>query len=135
MEIDSYNVLCPYCQEVCGTAEDFTEHDPFSEPSIDFECEECGKKFVRIFQEVFGQISRENIFVRRQGFIPLFDIFYKNFRTEKEEKVKERLSLIVGKSDILMYLNMQGREAQQTIRSLMVNYINRGKSYVKNAVV
>ena len=93
------------------------------------------KKFVRIFQEVFGQISRENIFVRRQGFIPLFDIFYKNFRTEKEQKVKERLSLIVGKSDILMYLNMQGREAQQTIRSLMVNYINKGKSYTKNSVV
>ena len=100
-----------------------------------FEDLQVMKKFIRIFQEVFGDVSKENIFTRRQGFLPLFDIFYKNFRTEKEEKVKERMSLILGRSDILMYLNMQGREAQQTIRGLMVNYINRGKAYGKNAVV
>lgn len=45
MEIDTYNILCPYCQNVCGTEEEFREHDPFGETSIDFECDECGKKF------------------------------------------------------------------------------------------
>lgn len=45
MEIDSYYILCPYCQSECGTEEEFREHDPFSEPSINCECGECGKKF------------------------------------------------------------------------------------------
>lgn len=45
MEIDSYYILCPYCQSQCDTEEAFREYDPFSEPSIDCECEECGKKF------------------------------------------------------------------------------------------
>ncbi len=93
------------------------------------------KRFCNIFQKVFGNVTRDNSFSRRQGFVPLFDIFYKNFRDEKEEIVIKRFKTIVGKGDILIYLNMQGREAQQTIRSLMVNYINKGKSYSKNAVV
>jgi len=93
------------------------------------------KRFCNIFQIVFGNVGKDNIFSRRQGFVPLFDIFFRNFRNEKEEVVISRFKNIVGKSDILMYLNMQGREAQQTIRSLMVNYINKGKVYSKNAII
>jgi len=93
------------------------------------------KKFVEIFQEVFGNVGKTNTFIRRQGFVPLYDIFYRNFRTENKDNVVKRFKLTIGKADILLYLNMQGREAQQTIRKLMVNYLNRGKTYSKNAVV
>ena len=93
------------------------------------------KRFVGIFQDVFGQVSETNQFTRRQAFIPLFDIFYKNFRTVSDNKIKDRFSLILGKSDIIMYLNLQGREAQQTMRNLMVNYMNRGNQYKTNAIV
>lgn len=93
------------------------------------------KKFLTIFQEVFGEMSSDNVLTRRIGFIPLFDIFYKNFRTSQNETVRERFTLIMGKSDIMMYLNMQGREAQQMVRDLMVNYMNKGKMYSRNAVM
>ena len=46
MEIDSYDVLCPYCQTVCGSPEDFNEYNLFEEEPIDFECESCEKKFL-----------------------------------------------------------------------------------------
>jgi hypothetical protein len=92
-------------------------------------------KFIDIFQQTFGLIDKNNIFTRRQGFLPLFDIFYKNFKNDRKEEVIKRFSLIVGKSDIIMYLNMQGREAQQKIRELMVGYINRGKQFSKNSVI
>ncbi len=93
------------------------------------------KKFVNIFQKTFGDIDKDNTLVRRQGFIPLFDIFVKNFQIYPEDKVIRRFSLIIGKSDLIMYLNMQGREAQQKIREIMVGYINKGQSYSKNAII
>jgi len=45
MEIDTYNILCPYCQNICGNPDDFEGQDVFDEEPIEFECEECGKKF------------------------------------------------------------------------------------------
>jgi hypothetical protein len=44
MEIDGEYVLCPYCQNKCGDWEDFVE--TCTDDSVDFECEECHKKFV-----------------------------------------------------------------------------------------
>ncbi len=93
------------------------------------------KRFIVIFQKVFGEVDRDNILLRRQGFLPLFDIFVKNFQTIKEEEVVKRFTLIMGKSDLMMYLNMQGREAQQKIRSIMVGYMNKGKRYSSNKVI
>lgn len=43
MEIDNENVLCPYCQSVCGDWESFS--NSYGDESEDFECESCGKKF------------------------------------------------------------------------------------------
>ncbi len=45
MEIDSNNVLCPYCQSECGDCDSFESADLFAEEPVDFECEDCGKKF------------------------------------------------------------------------------------------
>ena len=45
MEIDTYNILCPYCQNICGNPDDIEDCNPFDEEPIEFECEECGKKF------------------------------------------------------------------------------------------
>lgn len=45
MEIDSCNVLCPYCQAKCGDQDSFEGANIWDEEGIDFECEECGKKF------------------------------------------------------------------------------------------
>lgn len=86
------------------------------------------KKFMRLFQQVFGEVSKDNILLRRQGFLPLFDIFVKNFHTSKDDLIKKRFELIIGKSDLLMYLNMQGREAQQKIRDIMLGYMNKNRT-------
>ena len=43
MEIDSNNILCPYCQSICGGYDDF-EGDGFDDESKEFECDTCGKK-------------------------------------------------------------------------------------------
>ncbi len=43
MEIDSYDVLCPYCKSKCGDFESFT--GSMDDDVADFECDECGKKF------------------------------------------------------------------------------------------
>jgi len=45
MEIDNYNILCPYCKSECGDQESFEGCDIWDEESIEFECEDCGKKF------------------------------------------------------------------------------------------
>ena len=92
-------------------------------------------KFIRVFQKTFGEVGKGNSFTRSQGFLPLFDIYFKNFRHEKENIISEKFSRIVGKSDIMMYLNMNGREAQQKIRELMVGYLNKGKKQGKNLII
>ena len=45
MEIDSYNILCPYCQNICGDRDNWENYNLFDEETLDFECENCGKKF------------------------------------------------------------------------------------------
>jgi len=45
MEIDSKNILCPYCKNICGNHDDFESCNPFDDNTQEFECEECGKKF------------------------------------------------------------------------------------------
>jgi len=44
MEIDNYHILCPYCQSKCGSHDDF-ENCGWDDASVEFECEECEKKF------------------------------------------------------------------------------------------
>ena len=44
MEINSENILCPYCQSICGGYDDF-EGDGFNDESKEFVCDDCGKKF------------------------------------------------------------------------------------------
>lgn len=93
------------------------------------------KNFVKIFQNVFGVVDKKNVMCRRQGFLPTFDIYVKNFHNKKDSDVENRFKLVLGKSDLLMYLNMQGREAQQKIREIMIGYMNKGKRIGKNLVV
>lgn len=45
MEIESYDILCPYCQTICGDRDSFEGCSPFDDTRLDFECDECGKKF------------------------------------------------------------------------------------------
>lgn len=45
MEIDSEHILCPYCQSKCGDCDSFEGYNLFDEEAIEFECDECGKKF------------------------------------------------------------------------------------------
>jgi len=92
-------------------------------------------KFIKVFERVFGKVGTENIFTRRQSFLPLVDIFYKNFLNTKEDEVVKKFNVLVGKSDILMYLFMQGREAQQKIRELMLGYLNKGIKMDRHRIV
>lgn len=45
MKIDSYYILCPYCQYKCGDHESFEGDNIWDEEPREFECEECQKKF------------------------------------------------------------------------------------------
>jgi hypothetical protein len=91
------------------------------------------KNFLKIFVASLGDIDESNSFSRRIGFLPLFDIYVRNFRDKSDKEVIERFKRIMGKSDVMVYLNMQGREAQQTLRRLMLGYINSG--YSKNLAI
>lgn len=48
MEIDSSDILCPYCQSKCGDCDSFEGMDIWDEEGIDVICEDCGKKFVAV---------------------------------------------------------------------------------------
>lgn len=45
MEINSYSVICPYCQSECGNSDSFEGMNIWDEQYLDFECDECEKKF------------------------------------------------------------------------------------------
>lgn len=82
------------------------------------------KEFVTFFQEIFGKIGRENMYCKVQFFIPLFDIYAKNRKYSEDANFKERFQRMMGRTDIMSYTQMGGREAQLKIRTLMIDYGN-----------
>ncbi|KKL78906.1 hypothetical protein LCGC14_2020180 [marine sediment metagenome] len=85
------------------------------------------KDFMGMFLGVYGDVSKNNILCSKQAFIPLFDIYAKNRNGFSKEKMADRFGRILGKSDILMQINMgTGRETQIKMRELMVAHMNHG---------
>jgi hypothetical protein len=82
------------------------------------------KEFVTFLIRVFGAIGEENIYLRTQFFIPLFDIYVRNRHYKDERNFDERFSRIIGRADLLSYVHMGGREAQVKVRELMLSYTN-----------
>lgn len=82
------------------------------------------KGFMEFFIETFGKVGKENMFCKVQFLLPLFDIYVKNVEYKNDANFKERFKRILGRSDLLTYTNLAGREAQSRIRNLMIGYMN-----------
>lgn len=83
------------------------------------------KNFIIFFEEVFGKVEGQNRFINSQYFIPLYDIYIKNIQYAKNSSFKERFSRILGRADLLTFVNMRGREAQTQIRQAMLDHMNK----------
>ena len=82
------------------------------------------KEFISFFISVFGDINSDNVFAKRHYFMPLFDIYTRNREQKNLNNFKQRFHRVFGKPELMMYVNLGGREAQTRIRSLMLEFMN-----------
>lgn len=82
------------------------------------------KGFVRFFIEIYGKVNENNLFTRSQFFMPLFDIYAKNHEHVESANFAERFRRIVGQPDLMSYNNVGGREAQISVRRVMIEHMN-----------
>jgi len=82
------------------------------------------KEFMTFFQDTFGRVESSNMYLKTQFFQPLFDVYIRN-RSQKDSRAfQERFRKIMGRSELLMFLNTTGRENQKRIREIMIEYMN-----------
>ncbi len=86
------------------------------------------KDFMEFFQQIFGKIGTENKYTKVQFFCPLIDIYAKNISRKKEKDFNRRFETLIGRTDILTYMNTAGKEWKIKIRELMIGYMNHGIS-------
>lgn len=123
-----------YHLKVCGTSfksssmrrEEFT----LFITRLNFEDYTLFKQFIDVFLEAFGE-PKGNMFVKRQFFVPLMHIWYVN--REQIPNMVERFQRLNTKQKFKEYIGYMGREVLQTVRGLMVDYMNEG--YKKNLVI
>lgn len=82
------------------------------------------KAFLLFFIKVFGAIDEENLFVKPQYLLPLFDIYVKNKEYAKDPNYISRFERIIGRSDLITYKSAASRENHNKIRELMLKYMN-----------
>lgn len=92
--------------------------------SLNYEDFVLFKEFMKFFIEIYGKVGEENIFTRSQFFMPLFDIYSKNREHIESPNFNERFRRIIGKPDLMNYYNMGGREAQISVRRVMIDHMN-----------
>lgn len=88
------------------------------------------KEFMKLFIKTYGLVEPTNLFSKSHYLIPLFDIYAMNTKYKDDKTFQERFARIVGRADIMSYINMSNRTASVKIRELMLNYMNKG-FYVK----
>lgn len=82
------------------------------------------KEFIEFFVTVFGKIGKENFYMCNQFFIPIFDIYCKNRQYINDPNFAERFIRVVGRTDIMSYYQMGGRETQIKVRQLLIEHMN-----------
>lgn len=92
--------------------------------SLNYEDYILFKEFAKFFIEIYGKVTENNIFLRSQFFMPLFDIYAKNRQFIENPTFAERFRRIIGQPDLMSYHNMGGREAQISVRRVMVEHMN-----------
>lgn len=86
------------------------------------------KDFFQFFINVFGKVDADNIFTKEILLVPLAHIYYNNYYGRSEQKLRERFSTILGKSPFLNISNFRSAEDYARVRSLMLEYMNKGYS-------
>lgn len=91
------------------------------------------KEFMDFFQRTFGKVETSNMYIRTNFFMPLFDIYFRNMSQRNSRSFPERFRRIMGRSELLIFLNSGSRESQKRIREIMIEYMNHGVS--KNSFI
>lgn len=86
------------------------------------------KTFVTFFKKVFGEITLNNVYMRNQMYLPLFDIWVKNRYKVNEETLVRRFQRVINKPDIIQFVSTNCREINIKIRVTMIDYMNWGAS-------
>lgn len=86
------------------------------------------KEFILFFIEVFGSVSKDNIYTHAQIFVPLMDIYYRNKGKTDKKMLIQRFQKILNKSDIIIYSSTSSREYHIKLRKTMIDYMNFGYS-------
>ena len=91
---------------------------------MNFEDFRLMKEFMAFFKDTFGRVEPSNIHVKTQFFMPLFDIYIRNRQQKDSRTFQERFRKIMGRAELLAFLNSTGKESQERIREIMIGYMN-----------
>ena len=100
---------------------------------MNFEDFRLMKEFMTFFKDTFGRVEHSNIHIKTQFFMPLFDIYIRNRQQKDSRTFQERFRKVMGRSELLVFLNSTGKESQEKIREIMIRYMNyniQTKSFV-----
>lgn len=86
------------------------------------------RDFITMFIKIFGVVDNNNVWIKPQFFIPLFDIYVRNIQYRDDPTFEERFHKILGRSDLKNYDNMVNRFAAEESRKIMLKYMNKGYS-------
>lgn len=93
---------------------------------MNFEDFRIMKEFMTFFKDTFGRVEHSNIHIKTQFFMPLFDVYIRNRQQKDSRTFQERFRKVMGRSELLVFLNSTGKESQEKIREIMIGYMNHG---------
>ncbi len=99
--------------------------------NLDYEDYKFLKEFIIFFEEIFGKVERTNVYTKSQFFIPLMDIYYRNIQYRDDKNFGNRFKRVLNRSDIISFIDTNGREWKIKIRKIMIEYMNHGVSIKK----
>ncbi len=91
---------------------------------MNFEDFRLMKEFMTFFKGTFGRVEIPNIYIKTQFFMPLFDVYIRNRQQKDSRTFQDRFRKIMGRSELLVFLNSTGKESQVRIREIMIGYMN-----------
>lgn len=79
------------------------------------------------FIETFGEVESGNIFVKRNLFIPIADIYFRNKYKFSENTLKQMFFNLINKQQIISDSFILSREGMILARKHMLEYMNKGR--------